>query len=1050
MLKQKVLVLAMILLVVTGLQTDFFSCIVYADEEDFEPEITVTVEEVEDEGALQQISDEEFADYITDFNELVAETKGYVKNRTESFTVKYASQQQLTDDEAKTVYYWVGEHNGKGDEGDYLIHNIHKSDMHVVCTAEYTAEPDVVYYCYDFEFSFAYFSTLQEEQQLTEKLNQIYQSLGLDAMSEYDKLQTIYRYICENVDYDRDGYLNAKYHNDIDPEIYSATAALLKGKAVCNGYALLLYRMALDNGIDCRFVLGFLLKGGSDWESHAWNLIRVGDKYYYADWTGADFTLTRYFLYGSETYADHKVHITCLAEFEDCGYTISKTDYDKDSGFEGGNPVQPGDKPEEKSEYKVTLLAGEHSKGFKGDDGKYTNRIEMTKAAKHPLGEMQIPEAEDGYIFVGWKIDGMNSLFETMDMYGKESENSRYIEDYYLKTDITVTAQFKKSFTVTFKDETGAGFYGQNGNTYVKEYTVVEGKSLYEVPYVDEEQELVFAGWKRVDTGEFFSYSDFKLLKAFVPDKDGIVFLAQYTTNITITYKKAEGSQGYSVSRWDGSLGKKVTEIKDEYISYALKGEVLYEKVPPVIAPEGKMITGYKDSEGKFYPLSSMWGEIRLNKNVELTPVFGDYYKVTLDAGIAYFKTLDVVKGRYDSRKTIAIRVPKGDKIGVANSDLEYAIYDKYEDLKLLGWKDSNGVFLTKEELYSYTPTKNTTLDAIWNYDSTVISYRTHVQSYGWQDFVYHGNVSGTVGQAKRLEGIEIKLDKKELGGGIEYRTHVQSIGWQDWKHDGEMSGTSGRAKRLEAIQIRLTGKIAEEYDVYYRVQAQSYGWLGWAKNGETAGTEGLSKRLEAIQIMLVRKDRVLGSNEKYFGVKLDDMAKITSSTKQTPGVACISKNPFITYRTHVQSFGWQNFVSNGAMSGTSGQAKRLEGIEINVGNLAYSGGIRYKTHIQKIGWQDWKSNGAMSGTAGQSLRLEAIAIELTGEAAKHYDVYYRVHAQGYGWLGWAKNGQNAGTAGLAKRLEGIQIILVEKGKPAPGKTYNGITSTNDKTYISK
>ena len=35
MLKQKVLVLAMILLVVTGLQTDFFSCIVYADEEDF-------------------------------------------------------------------------------------------------------------------------------------------------------------------------------------------------------------------------------------------------------------------------------------------------------------------------------------------------------------------------------------------------------------------------------------------------------------------------------------------------------------------------------------------------------------------------------------------------------------------------------------------------------------------------------------------------------------------------------------------------------------------------------------------------------------------------------------------------------------------------------------------------------------------------------------------------------------------------------------------------------------------------------------------------------
>ena len=33
------------------------------------------------------------------------------------------------------------------------------------------------------------------------------------------------------------------------------------------------------------------------------------------------------------------------------------------------------------------------------------------------------------------------------------------------------------------------------------------------------------------------------------------------------------------------------------------------------------------------------------------------------------------------------------------------------------------------------------------------------------------------------------------------------------------------------------------------------------------------------------------------------------------------------SYRTHVQSFGWQNPVTNGAMSGTSGEAKRLEAI---------------------------------------------------------------------------------------------------------------------------
>jgi uncharacterized protein YjdB len=91
-----------------------------------------------------------------------------------------------------------------------------------------------------------------------------------------------------------------------------------------------------------------------------------------------------------------------------------------------------------------------------------------------------------------------------------------------------------------------------------------------------------------------------------------------------------------------------------------------------------------------------------------------------------------------------------------------------------------------------------------------------------------------------------------------------------------------------------------------------------------------------------------------------------------------------------------------------------------------------------------------MSGTSGESKRLEAIQIKLTGEMANHYDVYYRVHAQSYGWLGWAKNGESAGTAGYAKRLEGIQIVLVPKGSAAPSASYGGVTSTNAKAYISK
>lgn len=98
-------------------------------------------------------------------------------------------------------------------------------------------------------------------------------------------------------------------------------------------------------------------------------------------------------------------------------------------------------------------------------------------------------------------------------------------------------------------------------------------------------------------------------------------------------------------------------------------------------------------------------------------------------------------------------------------------------------------------------------------------------------------------------------------------------------------------------------------------------------------------------------------------------------------------------------------------------------------------GGISYSSHVQDIGWQDWKSNGDLSGTSNQSKRVEAIKIKLTGDVANYYDVYYRVHAQNYGWLDWAKNGEAAGTQGYSCRLEAIQIVLVKKGDAAPGST---------------
>ncbi len=359
-------------------------------------------------------------------------------------------------------------------------------------------------------------------------------------------------------------------------------------------------------------------------------------------------------------------------------------------------------------------------------------------------------------------------------------------------------------------------------------------------------------------------------------------------------------------------------------------------------------------------------------------------------------------------------------------------------DVPFTGFPDNSGYFVSYSE-YCVRP-------AIWITDSnsqdvtpgpttnpaSVVSVETndyvyqlsgvaHVQDYGDTKATFDGTTLklGTTGQSKRVEAITIYFNNNTgYSGTLQYRVHVQDIGWMDWVDAGQMAGTSGLAKRLEGIEMRLTGDLANYYSVQYSVHIQDYGDAqGWVGDGALAGTTGESKRLEEVRVKLVPRNS----------------ANTTS----------------VKYRVHIQDYGWESsWKTDGSMSGTSGQAKRLEGIEIHLSGTQYSGGIKFKTHVQDYGWQGWSYDGEMSGTQGESKRLEGICIELYGEIANHYDIYYRVHAQDIGWMGWAKNGECAGTAGRSARLEGIQIVLVPKGSPAPGATYQGITAVNSSAFV--
>lgn len=296
------------------------------------------------------------------------------------------------------------------------------------------------------------------------------------------------------------------------------------------------------------------------------------------------------------------------------------------------------------------------------------------------------------------------------------------------------------------------------------------------------------------------------------------------------------------------------------------------------------------------------------------------------------------------------------------------------------------------------------------------VEYRAHVQSEGWNGYVRDGATAGTVGKSRAIEALKIRL--RNASGGISYQSHLKNIGWSAWVANDATSGTTGQSRPVEAIRMNLTGAIANTYDVYYRVHVGEYGWLGWTKNGGIAGSVGCSMRVEAIQIRLCAKGRGIAISQSYI------------------------TRPSITVQSHVGGVGWQGAVGEGAVSGTTGQSKRIEAMVIRCSDFTGRNGIQYRSYVQNTGWQGWCNSGGVSGTTGRSLQIEAVQIRLAGNIASAFQVYYRVHVDSIGWLGWAKNGATAGTTGGSKRIEAIQIKLVRKGDSfaAGGAAYRDLS----------
>ena len=263
-----------------------------------------------------------------------------VYRQTMAVTKIYVQESDLNADSmtaiGNQIFDSAMQHTGKVNEGDSLQYVWGNQD----CTIDVTVGSGG--YIATLTYNISYYTTAEQEAALTDAVESLKEELNLDGKTDYEKVKAIYDYMTANIAYDYEHYGNDDYKLQ-----FTAYAAMVKGTAVCQGYATLFYRLACEYGIDARIISGESLNMQGKMEGHSWNIVKLGDKYYYLDATwDAGLREYNYFLKGYENFENHISNEEyTTAEFMSA-YPVAKDDYvpgadDDQSGSE--EPDTPGD-----------------------------------------------------------------------------------------------------------------------------------------------------------------------------------------------------------------------------------------------------------------------------------------------------------------------------------------------------------------------------------------------------------------------------------------------------------------------------------------------------------------------------------------------------------------------------------------------------------------------------------------------------------------------------------------------------------------------------------
>ena len=206
----------------------------------------------------------------------------YMLKRKKTFTVTLSWSNLNTAD----VLRAIGEIDNKktSDDADFLMGSV----LYIGYSGYYNRKNKMVT-----KWKVGYTENASQVKKINKASKKILKELNVSGMSDVAKVKTIHDYVVGLVTYDE------------SLSDYSAYGGLVakKHSTVCQGYALIMYKLLTDAKVPCHYVTGDV--GGA----HAWNIVKINKKWYHLDTTWDDpsyYPIYDYFLKGSKTFSnDH-------------------------------------------------------------------------------------------------------------------------------------------------------------------------------------------------------------------------------------------------------------------------------------------------------------------------------------------------------------------------------------------------------------------------------------------------------------------------------------------------------------------------------------------------------------------------------------------------------------------------------------------------------------------------------------------------------------------------------------------------------------------------